>query len=156
MKQHTYAKRSQPTRLGISRYPVRSSWKGIIGKMMEYATVSDMSPAGGYDKFGPNDEDYPLQDAPKKATGEGLLSVPCDTNGSRLGCLPNVAYHIEHLHLSPRGMVSVFERSCHISIRGFETGGGIERRGVGKSTTPGWWHLYEPSSVPQHYHRPLV
>ena len=70
--------------------------------------VSDMSPAGGYE-FSLDDADYRLEGAPKKATGVGSLLAPCDTNGDRQGCLPNVAYHIEHLHFSPRGLVGVVE-----------------------------------------------
>ena len=85
--------------------------------MMEYAILSDTSPAGGYNRFSLDGEDYLLEDAPKKATGGGLWSAPWDTNSNRMGCLPNVAYHIEHLHLNPRGLVDVFERNCHISIR---------------------------------------
>ena len=98
---------------------------------MEYAMVSDMRPVGGYDKFSPDGEDYLLEGAPKKATGGGLWLAPWDTNSNRLGCSPNVAYHIEHLHLNPRGLVDVFERNCHISIRDLGVKGGIEWRGRG-------------------------
>ena len=93
--------------------------------------LSDMSPAGRYDKFSPDDEAYPPHDAPKKATGVGSSSAPSDTSSNRLGCLPNVAYHMEHLHSSPRGLVGVFERNCHISIRDFGIKGGIERKRMG-------------------------
>jgi hypothetical protein len=33
-----------------------------------------------------------------------------------LGRSPNVAYHIEHLHRSPHGLVGDIERDGHISI----------------------------------------
>ena len=76
---------------------------------MEYMMVSDMSPAGRWNKFSSDNEDYELEAAPKKATGNGISSALRDRKGSRQKHLPDVAYHIEHLHLSPRGLVGVIE-----------------------------------------------
>ena len=54
-----------------------------------------------------------------------MLGYEGRKNGN-LGHSPNVAYHIEHLHRSPHGLVGGVERNGHISIPDFEVNGGIE------------------------------